>query len=162
MKNTNGFTLVELLVVVLIIGILSSIALPQYQKAVERGKMTEAVVVLRAIANANQLFRMQNGRYANADEIESLNVDIPGKLSKQIQNDTRVATKNFIYSPTGSGLPYLAIAQRADDGVWRGTTTGYYLYIHQTDPSRIKCSAYSQTPPLEKELCTQLNAEGLL
>jgi prepilin-type N-terminal cleavage/methylation domain-containing protein len=162
MKSSHGFTLVELLVVVLIIGILSSAALPQYQKAVESSRMTEAIVALRAIANANQLFRIRHGRYANADEIARLNITISGKLDKQIQNNTRVATKNFIYSPTGSGLPYLALAQRADDGVWRGTTKGYYLYIHQQEPSRIKCSAYSKASPIEKELCSQLNSEGLL
>ena len=45
----KGFTLIELMVVVLIVGILSSIALPQYQKAVEKSRAAEAMVIGKAI-----------------------------------------------------------------------------------------------------------------
>lgn len=162
MNRQKGFTLIELLVVVLIIGILSAIALPQYRKSVERAKMAEAAINLRAIANANQVYYMTNGVYATADEIEKLDVQIPGQITTQIVNNTRIATKDFIYSPTGSGLEILGLAQRADNGVWRGTSTGYYLYIPRSAPDKIKCTSYSQTPAMEKELCSQVNKNGTL
>lgn len=61
MKNNSGFTLIELLVVVLIIGILASIALPQYQKAVEKARSAEARQILATIEKAIDLYILSNG-----------------------------------------------------------------------------------------------------
>lgn len=57
----KAFTLIELLVVVLIIGILSAIALPQYQKAVEKAKVAEAKIILRDMAEAYELCNLAGG-----------------------------------------------------------------------------------------------------
>ncbi|WP_428050006.1 type IV pilin protein [Candidatus Avelusimicrobium caledoniensis] len=70
-----GFTLIELLVVVLIIGILAAVALPQYQKAVEKSKATQAITLLKSVYQAAEAYQLANGNWP--DSFDELSVDIP-------------------------------------------------------------------------------------
>ena len=59
-KNTRrGFTLIELLVVVIIIAILAAIALPQYNKAVEKSRLAGIWVNLNALRNALKVAKLE-------------------------------------------------------------------------------------------------------
>ncbi len=90
----RGFTLVELLVVVLIIGILSSIALPQYETAVEKSRASEAFINGRSILDA--MNRSINER-PNEPPTTRASLDI--KLSGGEWNSaaTQYQTKDFTY-----------------------------------------------------------------
>lgn len=71
----KGFTLIEVLVVVLIIGILTSVALPQYQKAVMRARFAQMVVANNAIYNAQLVYHNTFNKYA--DTIDELDISLP-------------------------------------------------------------------------------------
>lgn len=77
MNKKRGFTLIELLVVVLIIGILSAAALPQYQKAVDKSRLAEILVIANGIETAEKSYYMASGQYT--EDLESLDIQIPLK-----------------------------------------------------------------------------------
>ncbi len=75
----RAFTLIELLVVVLIIGILSAIALPQYQKAVDKTLLVQIMTDGDALMAAEKVYYLANGKYTN--QLNELDISLPGEVS---------------------------------------------------------------------------------
>lgn len=63
LNNTSGFTLVELMVVVAIIGVLAAVAIPNYQKYQEKTRQSEAKIALAAIYTSETSFFAEQGSY---------------------------------------------------------------------------------------------------
>ena len=78
-SSHQGFTLLELLIVVIILGILAALALPQYLKTVERSRGSEAIIHLGAIRTGELNYYAEH-RGFTAD-IDDLAVDNPNFLS---------------------------------------------------------------------------------
>jgi len=65
-RRPHGFTLIEVMIVVAIIGILAAVALPSYREHVLRGNRAEGQAMLVAAAARQERYRAQNGAYATS------------------------------------------------------------------------------------------------
>jgi len=82
----KGFTLVEVIIVVIIIGILASIALPQYVTSIEKARSGEAAVNIGSIRTSVDRYWYQNASITN--DFGYLDVDDPNDISNKLYTYT--------------------------------------------------------------------------
>jgi len=109
--NKKGFTLVEVLIVVIIIGILAAIGIPQFAASIEKSKGGEARAGLGHIQTAEKVFFAENEYYTS--NLASLDISLTQKFW------------SFAIS-TPSSTTYLATASRSG-----GTHSGQTLTMDQ-------------------------------
>ena len=154
--HKKGFTLLELLVVVLIIGILASVALPQYKIAVAKSRIATVTPLMNTIRQAEESYYMANGVYTpligNLDvsftpeaEINStfkLNDNFRGNLLGNLTNKTYVQA---VYCPGYGGDN--TQCNNHDE-------FAYFLWLtHSESPNAITCRGYRK---FGKKVCKSL------
>lgn len=77
----SGFTLMELLIVVIIVGILASIAMPRFNDMVRRARATEGANLVGAVMTAEWLFFQENTAFT--DVLANLLVDLPAESANE-------------------------------------------------------------------------------
>ncbi|MFA5093440.1 MAG: prepilin-type N-terminal cleavage/methylation domain-containing protein [Candidatus Omnitrophota bacterium] len=104
----KGFTLIELIIVIIIVGILASVGVTQYTKVVEKGRAAEARMILGALRTAEIAHFNENGTYvAYGAGAETLGVGAP----------TACATSHyFSYACTGTAAASVCTATRCTAG----------------------------------------------
>ncbi len=126
----RGFTLMEIMVVLIIMGVLASVALPSYSIHIERVRSSEGVQSLTALLAAQKRYQLENSAYSAS--LTNLDIDI-------------AASTNF-------NVPTVANNSAAVASIVRNSgTVPYTLSINDT--GTVACTCGACTPA---NLCTQI------
>ena len=108
-QSEKGFTLVELLVVIIIIGILTAIALPNFLNQTAKGKQTEAKQNINLINKTQNAYRLENSSFATSFDVLAVGSlsGVAGTANTSIYTYTLVGTTDtatITAAPTDAAL----------------------------------------------------------
>lgn len=120
LRSSSGFTLIELIVVVVIIGLLAGLVLPQFIRQEEKAKLKAARAQIELLATALDTFRLDVGRYPTSEEGLQALRQKPGGLERwdgpYLKKDIPLDPwgKPYNYKSPGDHGPYDIISYGAD------------------------------------------------
>jgi type IV pilus assembly protein PilE len=137
MKKISGFTLIELMIVVAIIGILAAIAIPNYNDYVRRSKLTEAQSTLSDLRVKMEQYYQDNRSYANG---AACGVAMP----------VSPAVKYFTYAcaTAAAGQEFTVTATNSSTG-GIGAAGAYVFTINHNNQRRTTAFTGAAVVPLE-------------
>lgn len=125
-KGQRGFTLIEIMVVVVIIGVLGAIVVPQFMSRPDQAKVTAAKTDIQAIATSLEMYRLDNAYYPSTQQgLEAL-IHRPSGTPAARNWNTQGYLKSLPVDPWGTPYQYLNPGVRAANG-------GYDLYSLGSD-----------------------------
>ncbi len=170
-ERRRGFTLIELLVVVLIIGILAAVAVPQYQKAVEKARAVEALTHVTNISKAIDAWILtQGGGPADYTELVGcgdegkcglLDIDIENLLMCDQAGGNQCRSRNFDYDAYCFQTNCFIYADRRQNGDMENKELQYELELRRDVSAKwVKTCYDNDNFPYSKTICQSLAAQG--
>ncbi len=148
----NGFTLVEMLAVVLIVGILMTVAVPQYRRTIQRTRATEAIAMLKVLADSAERLATSHGSKTLADFASSHGSVYNFSRLDMIDTSQYDQRCSFASSGTEMQCDYFTYTLNSDgsiDALQTNPNTGVTLTIYPdknpVETDYITCSESSGT-----------------
>ncbi len=163
-NQRQGFTLMELLVVIIIVAILTAVAVPTYFRSIENARMAEAEMWLGNVLRAQERYQVRrNGEYA--PYWRSLDISPAGMEEAQYAQAASYCTKDTTQPAdgncTGNGFKITLYGVNSPDSgvVAQRVNSGKYSYklarFYKDNAKELFCVPGERYPENDRDICAQ-------
>jgi general secretion pathway protein G len=116
LKNQGGFTLIELMVVIVILGILAGMIVPRIMDRPEEARRTKAEVDIGAISQALKMYKLDNGKYPTTDQGLQALIEPPstGQLARNWRDGGYLDKSSVPRDPWDNEFVYISPGLHSD------------------------------------------------